>query len=67
MTTIREGRNAQGLSPNLSEPSNLQNARTDSNILYLNRKEVELASADIDSVAVIGDLFKLHGSNQTIL
>ncbi len=67
MTTIREGRNAQGLTPNLSERRNLQNFRTDSSILYLNRKEVELASADIDSVAVIGDLFKLHGSSQTIL
>ena len=36
-------------------------------ILYLNRKDVEVVSASIDSVAVLRDLFKLHGSGQTIL
>jgi ornithine cyclodeaminase len=36
-------------------------------ILYLSRKDVELACKNIDSVAVIRDLFKLHGSGQTIL
>ena len=36
-------------------------------ILYLSRKDVELACKDIDSVAVIREVFKLHGSGQTIL
>ncbi len=36
-------------------------------ILYLSRKDVELVCADIDVVTVIRDLFKLHGSGQTIL
>lgn len=36
-------------------------------ILYLNRKDVELACADIDVVAIIRDMFKLHGSGQTVL
>src|SRR5258708_34295993 len=36
-------------------------------ILYLSRKDVELACSNIDVVAVIRDLFKLHGSGQTIL
>ncbi len=36
-------------------------------ILYLNRKDVESVSASIDGVAVIRDLFKLHGSGQTLL
>jgi len=36
-------------------------------ILYLSRKDVELACANIDGVAVIRDLFKMHGSGQTIL
>ena len=44
----------------------MTSSRADS-ILYLNRKEVEVASAGIDGVAVIGDLFKLHVSGQTIL
>src|SRR3989440_12766267 len=39
----------------------------DDNILYLCRKEVELACREIDSVAVIRDVFKMHGSGQTIL
>ena len=41
-------------------------SREDS-ILYLNRKDVELVSASIDSVALMRDLFKLHGSGQTLL
>jgi N-[(2S)-2-amino-2-carboxyethyl]-L-glutamate dehydrogenase len=36
-------------------------------ILYLSRKDVELACKDIDVVGVIRDLFKLHGSGQTVL
>jgi ornithine cyclodeaminase len=36
-------------------------------ILYLSRKDVELACRDIDGVDVMRDLFKLHGSGQTIL
>src|SRR6266700_1594492 len=36
-------------------------------ILYLNRKNVELACSGIDVVAVIRDLFRLHASGQTIL
>lgn len=36
-------------------------------ILYLSRRDVELACKEIDSVAVIRDVFKLHGSGQTIL
>jgi N-[(2S)-2-amino-2-carboxyethyl]-L-glutamate dehydrogenase len=36
-------------------------------ILYLNRKDVESISASIDGVAVIRDLFKMHGSGQTLL
>jgi ornithine cyclodeaminase/alanine dehydrogenase-like protein (mu-crystallin family) len=37
------------------------------NILYLSRRDVELACKEIDSVAIIRDVFKLHGSGQTIL
>jgi ornithine cyclodeaminase/alanine dehydrogenase-like protein (mu-crystallin family) len=44
----------------------MMTTREDS-ILYLSRKDVELACTDIDGVAVIRDLFKLHGSGQTIL
>ena len=44
----------------------MMTTREDS-ILYLSRKDVELACKDIDGVAVIRDLFKLHGSGQTIL
>ena len=36
-------------------------------ILYLNRSEVEIACNSIDPVAVIRDVFKLHGSGQVIL
>ncbi len=35
-------------------------------ILYLNRSEVEIACNSIDPVAVIRDVFKLHGSGQVI-
>src|SRR5438552_4125457 len=44
----------------------MMTTREDS-ILYLSRKDVEIACKDIDGVAVIRDLFKLHGSGQTIL
>jgi ornithine cyclodeaminase/alanine dehydrogenase-like protein (mu-crystallin family) len=51
--------------------NDVQSETTDSpskdHILYLSRKDVELTCADLDSVAVICDLFKLHGSGQTIL
>src|ERR1041384_5950247 len=36
-------------------------------ILYLNRKDVELACGDLDVVAVIREVFQLHGSGQTVL
>jgi ornithine cyclodeaminase len=36
-------------------------------ILYLCQREVELVCGKIDSVAVMRDVFTLHGSNQTIL
>jgi N-[(2S)-2-amino-2-carboxyethyl]-L-glutamate dehydrogenase len=36
-------------------------------ILYLSRKDVEVACANIDVVAVIRELFTLHNSGQTIL
>ena len=36
-------------------------------ILYLCRKEVEAICCEIDSVAVMRDLFALHGSGKTIL
>lgn len=39
----------------------------DDRILYLCRKEVELACREIDSVAVIRDVFALHNSDETIL
>ena len=39
----------------------------ENSFLYLSRKDVELACADIDAVDVIRDLFRLHGSGQTIL
>lgn len=40
---------------------------SDDRILYLCRKEVELTCGEIDSVAVIRDVFALHSSNETIL
>ena len=36
-------------------------------ILYLSSKDVEIACKDIDGVAIIHELFELHGSGQTIL
>jgi ornithine cyclodeaminase/alanine dehydrogenase-like protein (mu-crystallin family) len=39
----------------------------ENSILYLSRKDVEFVCADMDVVGIIGDLFKLHGSGQTIL
>jgi ornithine cyclodeaminase len=36
-------------------------------ILYLCRREVMLACGEIDTVALMRDVFTLHGSNQTIL
>jgi ornithine cyclodeaminase/alanine dehydrogenase-like protein (mu-crystallin family) len=42
------------------------NTRED-HILYLSRKDVELACSSLDVVEVIRHLFKLHGSGQTIL
>jgi ornithine cyclodeaminase/alanine dehydrogenase-like protein (mu-crystallin family) len=39
----------------------------DDNILYLSRKDVEMACKEIDSVAVMREVFKLHGSGQTML
>ena len=38
-----------------------------SGILYLCRREVKLACAEIDSIAVMREVFALHGSGQTIL
>lgn len=40
--------------------------RNDS-LLYLNRREVELACRDIDSVAVVKEVFRMHATGQTIL
>jgi ornithine cyclodeaminase/alanine dehydrogenase-like protein (mu-crystallin family) len=42
-------------------------AITEDHILYLSRKEVEVACNHIDSVAVMRDVFRLHGSGQVIL
>jgi ornithine cyclodeaminase/alanine dehydrogenase-like protein (mu-crystallin family) len=42
-------------------------SNSEDGILYLCRREVELACGKIDSVAVMRDVFTLHGSNQTIL
>lgn len=42
-------------------------ATTEDHILYLSRKEVEVACNHIDSVAVMRDVFRLHGSGQVIL
>jgi ornithine cyclodeaminase/alanine dehydrogenase-like protein (mu-crystallin family) len=65
MTTIRDN------SDMYLTKNDIQSETTDipqeDNILYLSRKDVELACANLDSVAVIRDLFKLHGSGQTIL
>jgi N-[(2S)-2-amino-2-carboxyethyl]-L-glutamate dehydrogenase len=40
--------------------------RSDS-MLYLNRQEVELACRDIDSVAVVREVFRMHATGQSIL
>ena len=42
-------------------------ATTEDHILYLSRREVEVACNRIDSVAVMRDVFRLHGSGQVIL
>lgn len=42
-------------------------SRKDNGILYLNRRDVEQACQEIDSVAVIRTIFMLHGNGQTIL
>ena len=36
-------------------------------ILYLNRQDVELACSEIDSVAVVKEMFRMHATGQTIL
>lgn len=41
--------------------------KDDPGILYLSRRDVETACADIDSVEVIREVFRMHGSGQTIL
>lgn len=40
---------------------------TDDTLLYLTNNDVMLTCKDIDSVAVIREVFQLHGSGQTIL
>jgi ornithine cyclodeaminase/alanine dehydrogenase-like protein (mu-crystallin family) len=40
--------------------------RNDS-LLYLSRQEVELACRDIDSVAVVKEVFRMHATGQTVL
>lgn len=41
--------------------------QVDTGILYLNRKDVERACQEIDSVAIMRTVFRLHGSGQIIL
>ena len=65
MTTIRDNSDMY-LTKNDVQSETINTPKED-NILYLSRKDVELACADLDSVAPIRDLFKLHGSGQTIL
>lgn len=65
MTTIRDNSDMY-LTKNDVQSETIDTPKED-NILYLSRKDVELACADLDSVAAIRDLFKLHGSGQTIL
>lgn len=36
-------------------------------ILYLNRRDVESACQDLESVAIIGEMFRMHASGQTTL
>src|SRR6266480_5498457 len=42
-------------------------ATTEDHILYLSSRDVEVACNSIDSVAIIRDVFRLHGSGQVIL
>jgi ornithine cyclodeaminase len=42
-------------------------ATTEERILYLSRRDIEVACNTFDSVAVIRDVFRLHGSGQVIL
>lgn len=42
-------------------------ATTEDHILYLSRRDVEVACNSIDSVAIIRDVFRLHGSGQVIV
>lgn len=41
--------------------------QTNDYLLYLSQKDVERACQELDSVAVIREVFKLHGAGQTIL
>ncbi len=36
-------------------------------LLYLSRREVELACRDVDSVAIVKEVFRLHATGQTVL
>ena len=36
-------------------------------ILYLSRQDVEQACKEIDSVAIMREVFRMHGTGQTIL
>ena len=65
MTTIRDNSDMYLTKNDIQ--SETTNIPKEDSILYLSRKDVELTCADLDSVAVIRDLFKLHGSGQTIL
>lgn len=40
---------------------------TDEHILYLSKREVEVACNGIDSVAVLREVFRLHGTDQVIV
>lgn len=42
-------------------------ATTEDHILYLSRRDVEVACNSIDSVTVIREVFRLHGSGQVIV
>lgn len=42
-------------------------ATTEDHILYLSRRDVEVACNRIDSLAVMRDVFRLHGSGQVIV
>ncbi len=47
------------------EPSMETDSRDD--ILYLCRRDVERACAELDSVSIIREVFKMHGSGRTVL